>query len=173
MQPIMPESNTPNNKLRQRLLQIDVVNHTDLVADELGVETAVRTVLNQFRIPQAEISVALVDDATIRKLNVQYLQHDYETDVLSFPLSPPDADVLVGEIIASVDTANRVSEELGCPPLQELLLYVIHGTLHLVGLSDEDTESAQQMRQWEHAILSELGYNPISEQSDDLDADVS
>lgn len=163
----MPESNTRTNNLRDRLLQIDLVNHTDQTCELQTLELAARSVLKQFRIAQANCSIAIVDDPTMRQLNQQYLQHDYETDVLSFPLSEPDATVLEGDIIVSIDTAGRVAREYGCSTAQELLLYVIHGSLHLVGLDDETDEQADEMRKWEHHFLKQFGFEPVSSNASD------
>ncbi len=154
----MPESNTRTNNLRDRLLQIDLVNHTDQTCELQPLELAARNVLKHFRIAQANWSIAVVDDPSIRQLNQQYLQHDYETDVLSFPLSEPNATVLEGDIIVSIDTARRVAQEYGCSLEQELLLYVIHGSLHLVGFDDATEDQAADMRRWEEHFLQQFGF---------------
>ena len=80
-----------------------------------------------------DISVALVGDAEIRKINQRHLAHDYSTDVISFDLTDTD-EVLEGEIIASVETADREASEHKWSGDDELLLYIIHGMLHIIGL---------------------------------------
>lgn len=157
----MPESNIRTNNLRDRLLQIDLVNHTETDCDVDQLEQAARAVLKQFGVAQANWSIAIVDDPTIRDLNQQYLQHDYETDVLSFPLSEPGAEIAEGDIIVSIDTAARIAAECGSSVAQELLLYVIHGSLHLVGLRDETDEQSEEMRHWENLFLRQFGYEPV------------
>lgn len=163
----MPESNTRTNNLRDRLLQIDVVNHTEQECDAEVLAMAARLVLKQFGVAQANWSIAIVDDPTIHSLNRQYLQHDYETDVLSFPLSEPDDEVSAGDLIISIDTARRVATEYGCPLAQELLLYVIHGSLHLVGLDDSTPEQAAEMRRWEGTFLNQFGYQLLDSTHDE------
>lgn len=141
------------------MLQVEVINH---VAADLPVELlerAVRQLMEQRRILRAEISIAIVDDPTIHGLNQQYLNHDYPTDVLTFPLeSPEENGQLVGDVIVSWDTALANAEELGLQPEGELLLYVIHGTLHLLGLDDTSEELAAEMRAAEQSCLESLGF---------------
>ena len=83
----------------------------------------------------ARISVAVVDDATIAVLNRQFLRHEGPTDVLSFLLEQ-DEDGLEGEVVVSAETARRTAPRFGWSEGEELLLYVIHGTLHLAGYDD-------------------------------------
>src|SRR5215831_18413433 len=61
----------------------------------------------------SEISLAFVDNATIHRLNLRYLQHDEPTDVLSFPLSDPSAKRLSGELVIGVEVAQTQAAERG------------------------------------------------------------
>lgn len=120
---------------------------------------SVAAILRDHEICSAEISLAVVDDPTIRQLNKQYLAHDYETDVISFVLDwDPDSAHLVGQLIVSSDTAATLADEVGSSMQEELLLYVIHGTLHLVGFDDKDPDSAAQMRLAEKKYLEAEGW---------------
>ena len=103
----------------------------------------------------AEISIAIVDDETIHDLNRRYLKHDYATDVLSFVLDR-DEGHLDGEVIASAETASRVGRQFSAPADDELLLYVVHGMLHLVGFDDQTPAAAKRMRKEEQKILDQL-----------------
>jgi probable rRNA maturation factor len=124
---------------------------------------AVEMILNKHGFQRSEVSIAVVDDPTIRRLNKEYLNHDYETDVISFVLDsenstdPSKPKQLTGQLIVSTDTAGRLAAELGGSLQEELLLYVVHGTLHLVGLDDQTDELAEEMRKSEKEILSEFG----------------
>jgi len=126
--------------------------------DHARLKKAVRLVLKDAGVEQGEISIAIVDDARMHALNRQYLQHDYPTDVLSFVLEHDDmAKSLDGEIIASADYAAREAPRYGWTTDDELLLYVIHGSLHLVGLDDQTAEGQAAMREAEAKYLSEFG----------------
>lgn len=120
---------------------------------------SVEAILKDHDYLQGEISIALVDDPTIRELNKQYLEHDYETDVISFVLDEdPQNASLVGQLIVSTDTAERLAAEVGCAYDQEVLLYVVHGLLHLVGYDDKTPDAASEMRDAESLYLSRFGF---------------
>lgn len=104
----------------------------------------------------AAISLTVVDDDEMHALNREHLDHDYPTDVLSFPLSDP-GEMLVGEIVVSTSTAVSNANEYGNRADEELLLYVVHGMLHLIGLDDKSADAAKKMRQAEAYWLAELG----------------
>ena len=89
------------------MLTIEINNdQASLAVDEERLRQAVENVLRAGGIAAAEVSLAIVDDPTIHRLNVEFLQHDYPTDVLSFLLERRAIE-LEGEIIASADTAMR------------------------------------------------------------------
>ena len=105
-----------------------------------------------------EISVALVMDGEMRDLNRRFLEHDYPTDVLAFPLGEAE-----GEIVVSAERALTVAAEYGADPLSELMLYVVHGLLHLMGYDDHDPDEARRMHAQSLKLLRGLGYrNRIS-----------
>ena len=142
------------------MLTVEINNDQALLAvDEERLRQAVDNVLLAGGIATAEVSVAIVDDATMHSLNAQFLDHDYPTDVLSFLLER-SGDRLEGEIIASADTATRNAQQYGWPAADELLLYVIHGTLHLVGYDDTTDELEGVMRRAEAEHLGRFGLEP-------------
>jgi probable rRNA maturation factor len=140
-------------------LTIEVNN--DQTAHKLDVrrlKRAVRQVLTEAGISSGEISVAVVTDERMHELNRKYLQHDFPTDVLSFVLDrDEEAHALDGEIVASADYAAREAERYGWTTDDELLLYVIHGCLHLVGHDDRTPEDRAAMRAAETRHLAEFG----------------
>ena len=97
----------------------------------------------------------MMNDAEIREVNNKHLSHDYETDVISFDLTSSD-DFLEGEIIASVETADREASENGWEGDDELLLYIIHGMLHIVGLRDKKPKETKVMREAEQYYLGKF-----------------
>jgi probable rRNA maturation factor len=129
------------------------------VVDERQLVSAVRSILDGSDFSSANVSVAVVDDATIHELNRRYLNHDWPTDVLSFALEDDGAH-LEGEVVVSADTAAASAAEFGWSPAAELLLYVIHGTLHLVGYGDKSPADERQMRAAESRILRQFGLEP-------------
>ena len=113
---------------------------------------------------RAEVSVLLTDDATVHEMNRAYRGYDRPTDVLSFALQEqiPDAPpmpalpgqpVLLGDVIISIDTAERQANALGITLESELALLTVHGILHLLGYEDETESGAARMRVREQAVL--------------------
>jgi probable rRNA maturation factor len=126
--------------------------------DAARLTKAVRQVLSAAGIRDGEVSVAVVTDTEMHALNRQYLDHDYPTDVLSFVLEHDDEqDLLEGQIIASIDYAAKEAERFGWSADDELLLYVIHGALHLVGHDDHTPEGRDAMRRAEAEHLARFG----------------
>jgi probable rRNA maturation factor len=141
-------------------LRIVISNQQELVpVDESRLRRTLLGILRDASVASGELSVAIVDDATMRPLNRQFLDHDYATDVLSFLLER-EADRLEGEVIVSAETALRCAEQYTWTPENELLLYVIHGALHLVGYDDHGDEALGQMRDRERYYLAKLGLQP-------------
>ena len=127
----------------------------------------------------AEVSLLITDDETVRTLNAEYRGLDETTDVLSFssehaghwegegeqPARPDDfVDFILpsgtpqplGEIIISWPQAQRQAEEQGNSPMSELAHLVVHGALHLVGHDHVDPEEAAQMQALEQQALETL-----------------
>jgi len=148
-----------------------------LDVDEEFLTQVAERVLSEEQVAEAEVSVALVDNETIHALNRQYLGHDYATDVLSFLLDceRPEADVvpgdlpatlrgrgkrLDGEVIISTETAKQDAEKFGWSPREEVVLYLIHGLLHLVGFDDLSSAEQAVMRARERAMLALFQLTP-------------
>ncbi len=127
--------------------------------DESLIRRAVLEILSGEGVTGGQISVAVVDDPTIHEINRRHLEHDYPTDVISFVLECEDG-LLDGEVIVSADMACSVAEDLGWPAGNELLLYVVHGTLHLVGYDDQSESDREQMRIRERHYLARFGLVP-------------
>ena len=143
---------------KQSNVVVEVSNRQQRRVSRLSIEQAVQHVLQMRGWSTAEISVAVVDAETMRRLNREFLQHDYVTDVLSFLFSR-DArrKSLGGEIVVCADLAAKIAARQTWKWQDELLLYVIHGALHLVGYNDKTAAQQRRMRAAERKILSELG----------------
>jgi len=128
-----------------------------------GLRRAIRAVLRRHTVVSARISVALVDDTVMARLNRDHLGHDGPTDVLSFDLRDEgDGKTAIdGEIVVSLDTAARQARQRGHTVEAELALYAVHGTLHLLGYDDRRKADAKRMHDMEDEILSSIGWGPI------------
>ena len=93
-----------------------------------------------------EISVALVTDKIIKRINRKYLGKNRPTDVMAFNLSESPQGKFLGEIIISTDTALSNSQKFNTRPQDEIYLYLIHGLLHLLGYDDNTRKNALKMQ---------------------------
>jgi probable rRNA maturation factor len=137
--------------------------------DGRPLREAVQAIVRDAGFERGSISLAIVGDATIHALNRRHLGHDYSTDVLSFVLESGEG-WLEGEVIASMETAARRAPEFGWTAADELLLYVIHGALHLVGHDDREPDARRAMRAEERKYLSRSGIE-LREDAEDANSD--
>lgn len=114
----------------------------------------------------AEVSVSLINNEEIRRLNSEYRGMDRSTDVLSFPLGengeydsdPETGAYLLGDIVISLETALKQSQIYGHSLEREVGFLTVHSMLHLLGYDHEESSLAERMmREKEEAILSNLG----------------
>ncbi|MDT7911136.1 MAG: rRNA maturation RNase YbeY [Thermocrinis sp.] len=107
---------------------------------------------------KVELSIALVSDAQIKRLNKLYRNKDKPTDVLSFPIGEKVEDWLIlGDIVISVDTAKRQAQELGHSLEEEIKRLLVHGLVHLLGYDHElGGEEEKKFFELEEFVLREL-----------------
>jgi probable rRNA maturation factor len=82
----------------------------------------------------------ITDDKELRRLNRQFLGHDYPTDVLSFPTNSPGG--FAGEMAISADRATEQAAEFGHTVAEEMKILMLHGLLHLLGMDHEKDRGA-------------------------------
>ena len=96
------------------------------------------------------VSIVFVAPGRMRSINKKYLGHDYVTDVITFDLGDGNAEILICPQVASANA--KIHQE---PLTKELLLYVVHGLLHLAGYDDHMPDDIQQMRLKEKKLLKD------------------
>jgi rRNA maturation RNase YbeY len=101
-----------------------------------------------------DINVIITNDENLRKINVQFLEHDYYTDVITFNYN--EKDLINGEIYISTDTVRENSKEYEVTFNSELTRVIIHGVLHLIGFDDKTDEMRSEMRGHEDHWLAIL-----------------
>ncbi|MGI6678317.1 MAG: rRNA maturation RNase YbeY [Dehalobacterium sp.] len=116
-----------------------------------------------------EVSILLVDDEEIRSLNREYRGIDRPTDVLSFAMAEdvedldfpefmvPEDNYILGDIVISVETAQKQGREFGHSLEREMGYLAVHGMLHLLGYDHETEVERAQMRKKEEEVLLNLG----------------
>ena len=132
-----------------------------------AIQSVARKILAAAGEPGDELSLDLVGDRRMRRLNRQYRDRDYPTDVLAFPMRDSlrvtrDAlrvkpHEMLGDVVISVPTAARQAAARGHTVERELAVLLVHGILHLCGYDHEQGErEARRMRRKERAILQAL-----------------
>ncbi len=127
---------------------------------------------------EAEVSVVLTDNEAIREINRDYRQIDRATDVLSFPMvdyerpadfdgledhaedyfNPETGELMLGDIIVSVDKVEEQAEKYGHSQARELAFLVAHSMLHLFGYDHMEEDERLVMEKKQAEILERRGY---------------
>jgi rRNA maturation RNase YbeY len=99
-----------------------------------------------------ELQYIFCSDDRLLEINRQFLQHDYFTDIITFPLSEPGQPI-TAEIYISVDRVRENARQFGNTIQQELLRVIFHGALHLCGYGDKTPQEEKKMRHMEEKYL--------------------
>ncbi len=142
----------------------DLQDHVSL--DKKLILQVVRHVIKEEGRSAKSLSIVLTDNRHIRDLSNEYLGRDAPTDVISFPLQDldwpgghaSDNGGINGEIIASAERALEQAKAIHGNPEAELLLYLVHGLLHLIGYDDRTPQDAKRMHAREDVFLAEFGF---------------
>jgi len=123
---------------------IEVVNRQRRrILDRKGAARLARRVLDRIGRRDVTLTITFIRDQRMRKLNRDYRGIDRPTDVLSFAYGSEDGDL--GDVVISVDTAERYAAELGLDFQREIDNLIIHGALHLAGY-DHETDRGEMNR---------------------------
>ena len=98
-----------------------------------------------------EIAYIFVDDEEILRVNREYLQHDYYTDIITFDYT--EGDTISGDLFISLDTVRTNAEQFDKPYEEELHRVIIHGILHLCGINDKGPGEREIMEAAENRAL--------------------
>jgi probable rRNA maturation factor len=111
-----------------------------------GLKAMSIEILRLLKCDNAELSLALVGNSEIRKLNAKYRGKNYATDVLSFPTGDhlPHPARLLGDVVISLDKTRAQAREHGRTIKEEMAVLLIHGIVHLLGYDHE--RSAREAR---------------------------
>jgi probable rRNA maturation factor len=134
---------------------IHVRNETRLRIARARIAAAAQAALEAERCGHLDVSVTVVGAERIHALNRDHLGHDYPTDVISFTLREEgDPDPLLGEVVVSSDRAREEARARGIGADEELLRYVVHGVLHLLGWEDDTPGKRRRMHARQERVLA-------------------
>jgi len=111
---------------------------------------------------ECEVSIMLVDNSYIHELNFTYRGLDSSTDVLAFnlqdDLTVESKDKILGDVVVSVEKANKQAKACGNTLKQEIALLTIHGMLHLLGYEHGTDETEREMNEKQELILKKFNF---------------
>ena len=159
-------------------IEYEAEKKLDLPYEEI-IENVVNESLDYEKCPyEAEVNVILTDNEAIQSINQEYRQIDAPTDVLSFPLvdyetpadfdhvedtvedyfNPETGELMLGDIVISVDKVEEQAEKYGHSQTRELAFLVAHSMLHLCGYDHMEEEERLLMEARQNEILERRGY---------------
>ncbi|MFK7945960.1 MAG: rRNA maturation RNase YbeY [Saprospiraceae bacterium] len=104
----------------------------------------------------ASLSFVFCSDSYLHNINIEYLNHDTLTDVITFQYSEPESTEIEGDIFISIDRIKENAAQFQVTFEKELFRVMIHGTLHLLGYGDKSPDDKQLMTEKENFYLERL-----------------
>jgi len=143
-------------------MSIELNNESAIEVDEAAIQRLAAYALDYMHVhADAELAIVFVDEAAMEQLHVQWMDEPGPTDVLSFPMDElrpgteddPTPPGLLGDIVVCPQVATAQAETAGHTPLEEMLLLVAHGVLHLLGFDHAEPEEEREMFGLQRDIL--------------------
>lgn len=139
-------------------MKVDIKDLQDKVKlDKTKIVRCAKLVLREIGESGAELSLLFVNDSYIRVLNQKYRHIDSKTDVLAFSMregqGPTMNSPILGDVVISTETAEREAKKRKIPVQKEILLYLAHGILHLLGYEDEVPRDRKKMMLKQQQLL--------------------
>ncbi len=132
-----------------------IIFHKEEIDFELGnvdlLKTWLQTIIEQENKMLVLLNFIFCTDQYLHQINIEYLNHDTYTDIITFPLSEPPQ--IEGDIFISIDRVLENAQTFGVSFNTELHRVLAHGVLHLCGYSDKTTEEIKAMRNKEEGAL--------------------
>jgi len=127
------------------------------------IKKTVQVILDALVCPDSELSILLVDDPQIEKLNQQYLNRKGPTNVIAFAMRDGEfSDLsphLLGDVVISIDTAAREAQTAAISMEHRIIELLVHGILHLLGFDHETNEKDARVMEHKSRELMKLVWN--------------
>ena len=106
-----------------------------------------------------EISLIFCSDKYLLDINMEYLKHNYYTDIITF--NYVEGNVISGDLFISIDRVKENSKKFNTSLIKELYRVIFHGILHLIGYNDKTEDEKKIMREKEDLYLGEVDFSEI------------
>ncbi|GAB4191908.1 MAG: hypothetical protein Kow00105_06000 [Phycisphaeraceae bacterium] len=125
------------------------------------LESQLGKVLRLAGVTEARLGLVVVDDARMSELHDQYLGDPTTTDVITFDMREDKQGPIEGDLVLCMDEARRQANRRGHDTRLELLLYAVHGFLHLLGEDDHTELGYERMHRMEDELLTRAGFGAV------------
>jgi rRNA maturation RNase YbeY len=125
------------------MIEVALVRDADSIRfTEERVRRIVQYVCRREKRMKADLSFVFIGDRKMKALNKKYLNHDFQTDIMTFPMEPHGVNA---EIYINVDQAKRQAKEYRKTIVNEMIRLIVHGTLHAMGYDDRKPVEKERM----------------------------
>lgn len=134
------------------------------ISEALAEKAAAAALRHQSAPENGDLTIVLSDDRQLHELNLEWMDVDAPTDVLSFPseeIDPETGSRYLGDIVISVQRAEEQSRAAGHAVESEIQLLIVHGVLHLFGYDHAEPDEKSRMWKAQAEILTQLGLGEI------------
>lgn len=145
-------------------MTIEISNETSEIVDLKRVEQLAAFALSELKLhPATDLGIVFVDEGHMEELHIKWMDEPGPTDVLSFPMDElrpgseesPSSEGVLGDIVVCPQVAKRQAETAGHSTMNEILLLVTHGVLHLVGFDHAEPDEEAEMFGLQKQILTD------------------
>ena len=139
---------------------IQRISQSESIPSDSEIDDWIRKTLTYACHDDREVTLRIVDESEIEKLNCEYRKVSSPTNVLAFAYhQPPHTELnLLGDVVVCAGVINRQAAELNAPPAVHWARIIAHGVLHLCGYDHLESDEALQMQCAERWILKQFGF---------------
>jgi len=139
------------------LVQNLQVSSQDPSINKNSVHKLVLLLKNEFNLKISSLSISFISSKKLREVNEHFLNHNYDTDILTFNYSKKQKEI-DGEILISFEEAKYNAKKFNVNYGKELTRLVIHGVLHLLNFDDTDSSSKKIMKKEENKLINKFNF---------------
>ena len=131
---------------------LSVVSESGMKINKTNVHKLVSLIKKELGFVLEQLQIVFVNSEGIKNINVEFLKHDYSTDIITFSYSEEKMK-FDGEIYISVEDAKENAKKFGVSLNNEIIRLIIHGILHLLGYNDIDKKEKAVMKKMENKLV--------------------